>query len=1458
MEGDGADQEKKNLSHRRSSMRRRSSIAMQNRYIHLKPSLNVPLPSGEEMDSWLHTHQVCRDCSVSRGGREHRYPTNYISTTKYRLVTFPFQNLWEQLHKKANLYFFLIAVLSSTPLSPKPAIVAILPLLFVLSVTMAKEGVEDFYRYQMDKEINNRTVKAWRNQAWVDVLWRDLVVGDFVYLTENQGFPADICLLKTSLSTGTCTIDTSNLDGETNLKIRKAQPQSYNLPCEPDGLDYFRPGNFPACIIESSPPSKSLGSNAWTGALSWINPENSSSGPTGKTSLGMSQLLLRGCTLRSTRWIIGFVVMTGADTKLVLNSSPPKFKRSTVDQIVDRALYVIFGLQFSLCTLGAVMNYVWLNGHASDHWYLPYTYEGATSADFRVEAGFSWFTYLILLDIFVPISLYVSMEMVKIVQAYYINVDLEMYYAPTDTPAVARTSNLNEELGQVSYVFSDKTGTLTANVMNFIGCSVGGQAFGDEAFNPDHQQRHSNRYSHITPAHRPSSMPEIFPIPFTDKYLEYAALQTQLDHITEDSKQPGHLQNPSLSSPPFSKASDMQVANEFLTLLATCHTVMPDYPSCKLEHDHSTTCHAQPNFQAASLDERALVMAASNMQYFFYGTLPTKLSVGQGEQKQEIHGFTYKLNIGGKRHAFEVLAQFKFSSARARMGVVVRDPRDDRIKLYVKGSDTKVRSLLDKSAFQAAEDEKLSLWEQTNEHLTMMAAAGLRTLVCAYKVIPEPVFLAWYVEHRKAMEAVTNRENLIDSSIEALEQDLTLLGATAIEDKLQDGVPESIATLAQADMKIWVLTGDKVETAVNIGKSARLLTTAMQQRGFVMLNVDDELDDRTSKKLTLELLENAHSITSDAATDLDSLAVIVSGAALNHIFPPRPKHPITGALRKWTPAQQAEINDLQYRFNDVCHACKAVICCRVSPNQKAEIVQMVRKYVPKAVTLAIGDGANDVSMIKAAHVGIGVSGLEGLQAVMASDYAIGQFKFIVRLLLVHGQWSYRRITVLILYSFYKNAFIALLHVCFAFYSGFSGQIYYDAYIGSAYNIIFTSFPVMMAAIFNKETTAQSCIAYPKMYSGGARNHGFTVNRLLGRISLGMLQSIVFFFLTVLTYSGCSTEQDGYGIDHWTMSTASYSGAVLIVNVYIALETTTWTAVSVFFWTGSIAVWFLFFVVYAGMFLTPEILGVPKALFGTAHFWLVQMLGTVLCTIPHFAAKYIRRQYRSTLRDIVREKDAGYGRGLLDESEQVTNDALSTLDSHPTPALQKTKSLKLNGEKSEVSISFSHHSVEQTGKAGQNYTNSPSAGARVRGLTGAPLLAPDHTDILGSSQQSSTTPLATSRRTLQEHEQDSSSAGLSESNIGQSVPGQAGANRDDGIASPSKAAVVVERESLVLGRRDTTESYAGPPTPLEGDILTSSHINSNTSAAPVGGYGDPVIEDMEDSDDENELERLSVA
>ena len=298
--------------------------------------------------------------------------------------------------------------------------------------------------YRPDPENNGH---EWKFR---EIFWKDIEVGDIVKIDKNKrSIPADIMILQSSTKQGLCNIETSNLDGETNLKIKQAVGVTYSIKCGENG-DEYPCQNELQFKLESEAPNERL--NEWKGVLYFNNNKND------PVSVTINQLLIRGCTLRNTDWIIGIVIYTGKESKLSLNNKESPLKRSHVDTLVDYAIYFIFVVQFLLCIFGITAHYLYLRNNASNEWYQYINSDGTNNSNIIRQSFLNYFTFMVLLDLVVPISLYVSIEVVKVMQIITINNDNAMTYNDPENEfppikPLARTSNLNEELGQVSFIF---------------------------------------------------------------------------------------------------------------------------------------------------------------------------------------------------------------------------------------------------------------------------------------------------------------------------------------------------------------------------------------------------------------------------------------------------------------------------------------------------------------------------------------------------------------------------------------------------------------------------------------------------------------------------------------------------------------------------------------------------------------------------------------------------------------------------------------------------------------------------------------------------------------------------------------------------------------------------------------------------------------------------------------------
>ncbi|KAI3362007.1 hypothetical protein L3Q82_012342, partial [Scortum barcoo] len=1057
----------------------------------------------------------------------YNYANNAIKTSKYNIFTFLPLNLFEQFRRLANAYFAFLMVLQLIPqISSLSWFTTAVPLILVLSITAVKDANDDINRHKSDKQVNNREVSVLVDGELKTEKWMNVQVGDIIKLENNQFVTADLLLLSSSEPLNLVYIETAELDGETNLKVKQALTVTGEMGDFVEVLASFN-GE-----VRCEPPNNRL--DKFKGILS-ID---------GQTyALDNDKVLLRGCTLRNTEWCFGLVIFGGPDTKLMQNSGKTTFKRTSIDHLMNVLVLCIFGFLASMCSALAIGNAIWEVREGSVFTVFLPREEGVNAA---LSSFLSFWSYVIVLNTVVPISLYVSVEIIRLGNSFFIDWDRKMYYPKNDTPAQARTTTLNEELGQIKYIFSDKTGTLTQNIMTFNRCSINGKAYG-----------------------------EVFD--FSGQRVETTEKTEKVDFRWNR-----------LADPKF------------------------------VFHDHSLveTSSILNNtdklfYQAQSPDEGALVTAARNFGFVFRSRTPETITVVEMD----------------KQVTYELLAVLDFNNVRKRMSVIVRSPKG-KLTLFCKGADTIIFERLHPSCNE--------LVKVTNGHLNEYAGEGLRTLALAYKDLDEQYMVEWTKRHHEASTALDGREEKLDELYEEIEKDLLLLGATAVEDKLQDGVPQTIEQLAKADIKIWVLTGDKQETAENIGYSCNMLREEMKDIFIVAANTAEGVKEEllnARRKMCPEAPEEPPVVKGRAGlfwlkkteTVQDEKVDGEYGLIING-------HSLAFALEE----------NLQLELLRTACMCQTVICCRVTPLQKAQVVQLVKRY-KQAVTLAIGDGANDVSMIKAAHIGVGISGQEGMQAVLSSDFSFAQFRYLQRLLLVHGRWSYLRMCKFLQYFFYKNFTFTFVHFWYAFFCGFSAQTVYDEWFITLYNMVYTALPVLGLSLFDQDVNDRWSFQYPQLYTPGQLNQYFNKKAFVRCMMHSCYSSLVLFFIPWAAMRD-TVRDDGKDIaDYQSFALLAQTCLLVVVNIQLCLDTHYWTAVNQFFVWGSLAAYFaITFTMYSnGMFLiftsVFPFVGTARNSLNQPNVWLTLFLTSLLCILPVVAFRFIRLQLRPVINDKVRHK-----------------------------------------------------------------------------------------------------------------------------------------------------------------------------------------------------------------------------
>ncbi|XP_078530991.1 phospholipid-transporting ATPase IC isoform X2 [Lissotriton helveticus] len=1079
--------------------------------------------------------------------KKSKYSGNAIKTSKYNPITFLPMNLYEQFKRAANAYFLALLILQAIPeISSVSWSTTLIPLLLVLSITAIKDLVDDIARHRMDNEINNRSCEVIADGRFKKTKWKHIKVGEIIRLKKNDSVPADILLLTSSDPNSLCYVETAALDGETNLKFKMSLEVTDRLLKE-DGdaggsiKEEKNLADFDG-VVECEEPNNRL--DRFIGTLIWKNRSY---------GLDADKILLRGCTIRNTEVCHGLVLFAGADTKIMRNSGKTRMKRTKIDYLMNYMVYLIFILLILASAGLAIGNSFWEAqiGNYTLSWYL---YDGKTTYTSSYRGFLAFWGYIIVLNTMVPISLYVSVEVIRLGQSYFINWDLQMYYTPKDTPAKARTTTLNEQLGQIEYIFSDKTGTLTQNIMQFKKCSINGETYGTQRDFSGHATGKSgvdfswNMYADGN-------------LTFTDHYL--------IEQI---------------------KSGNDPTVHMFFKLLALCHTVMVERTDGDL------------TYQAASPDEGALVTAARNFGFALLSRTQDTITISEM----------------GTERKYTVHALLDFNSDRKRMSVIVTEPEGNK-RLYCKGADTVIYERLSPNN---------PLKEETQESLDGFASDTLRTLCLCYKDISEEEFEKWNVKYQAASVVSVNRDHALDQVYEEIEKDLILIGATAIEDKLQDGVPQTISKLAKADIKIWVLTGDKKETAENIGYSCELLDNDMT------ICYGEDINALLQKRMGNQQYQN------EGNQELNKRALIITGSWLNEILLEKKKRKKKRLRLKFPKTQEEKQKELvdkmkadaikelrQKSFVDLACECNAVICCRVTPKQKAMVVELVKKY-KKAITLAIGDGANDVNMIKTAHIGVGISGQEGMQAVMSSDYSFAQFRFLQRLILVHGRWSYIRMCKFLRYFFYKNFAFTLVHFWYSFFNGFSAQPVYEDWFIALYNVLYSSLPVLLVGLLDQDVSDKLSLLFPRLYIPGQKDLLFNYKKFFVSLFHGIVSSLIIFFIPYGAFLQTMGQDGEAPSDYQSFAVTTATALIIIVNLQIGLDTSYWTFVNAFSVFGSIAIYFgIMFdlhsagihVLFPSMFIFTG--AAPNAL-RQPYLWLTIIITVAVCLFPVVAGRFL--------------------------------------------------------------------------------------------------------------------------------------------------------------------------------------------------------------------------------------------
>ncbi|WZZ35340.1 hypothetical protein YC2023_018741 [Brassica napus] len=914
---------------------------------------------------------------------------NRISNTKYTLWNFLPKNLWEQFSTWG-------------------------PLIFIFAVSASKEAWDDYHRFLSDKIANEKQVWIVKHGIKKHIQAQEIQVGNIVWLRENDEVPCDLVLLVLLIH------KTAALDGETDLKTRV-------IPSACVGIDLELLHRMKG-VLECPVPDKDI--RRFDANMRLFPPFIDND----VCSLTIKNTLLQSCYLRNTEWACGASVYTGNQTKLGMSRGIAEPKLTAMDAMIDKLTGAIFVFQIVVVLVLGVAGNVWKDTEARKQWYVQYPAEAPWYELLVIPLRFE-----LLCSIMIPISIKVSLDLVKGLYAKFIEWDVEMIDQETGTASYAANTAISEDLGQVEYILTDKTGTLTDNKMIFRRCCIGSIFYGNE--NGDALK----------------GFPGVL----------YAHL---LSAITSGSTD----------------------VIRFLTVMAIGNTVIPVRSKA-----------GDIVYKAQSQDEEALVIAAAKLNMVFVGK---------------------NANLLGNDDLI------------SKSGLM-----NGKIILLSKGADESILP------YACAGQQTRTITEAVEHY----AQLGLRTLCLAWRELEEDEYLEWLVKFKEASSVLVDREWRIAEVCQRLEHDLYILGVTAIEDRLQDGVPETIETLRKAGINFWMLTGDKQNTAIQIALSCNFISP--EPKGQLLL-IDGKSEEDVSRSLERVLLTMRNT-----TSEPKDVAFVIDGWAL-----------------------EIAVKHHRKDFVELAILSRTAICCRVTPSQKAQLVEILKSCDYR--TLAIGDGGNDVRMIQQADIGVGISGREGLQAARAADYSIGRV---------------------------------------------SGTSLFNSVSLMAYNVFYTSVPVLVSVI-DKDLSETSVMQHPQILFYCQAGRLLNPSTFAGWFGRSLFHAIVVFVITIHAYANEKSEMEELGM-------VALSGCIWLQAFVVAQETNSFTVLQhLSIWgnlVGFYVINFLFSAIPSSGMYT-----IMFRLCSQPSYWITMFLIVGAGMGPIFALKYYRYTYRPSKINILQQAE----------------------------------------------------------------------------------------------------------------------------------------------------------------------------------------------------------------------------
>uniref|UniRef100_W8BYI8 Phospholipid-transporting ATPase n=2 Tax=Ceratitis capitata TaxID=7213 RepID=W8BYI8_CERCA len=1035
-----------------------------------------------------------------------KFPPNEIRNQKYNVITFLPLVLFEQFRFFLNLYFLLMALSQFIPdIRIGYPYTYWGPLSFVLMVTIGREAVDDLRRHQRDHEVNSQKYKRLtvnETPGYEMVPSSKLKVGDIIIVEKNERVPADLVLLRTSDKSGSVFVRTDQLDGETDWKLRLAVPLTQKLNKD---ADLF---NIDASVYIEKPQNDI---HSFIGTFSMHDGGD-------ETGLNVENTLWAN-TVVAAGTATGIVIYTGCETRSVMNNSQPRSKVGLLDVEINGLTKVLF-----CAVLGLSLVMMMLKGF-SGPWYRY------------------MFRFVLLFSYIIPISLRVNLDMGK---AFY---SWQMQNDPEIQGTVVRSTTIPEELGRISYVLTDKTGTLTQNEMVFKKIHLGIVSHDNDTFH-----------------HIGQIMQNLAPTILSQSAPGGSGGAGGTSGTTDQPQQPIVITTKPMYSGNRMRHPEGWREWEAVKALALCHNVTPITDEDDNKSVSTSSTYTSSAGGSTSPTKSVINIESSSTEHQYQASSPDEIAlvkwtaeVGLTLIARDINSMTLQMKTRKSKGEsqdgmlqFQILQLFPFTSESKRMGIIVRDSGSGEITFYLKGADVVMTSIVQYNDWLSEESGN-------------MAREGLRTLVVAKKVLTEEQYNDFETRISAARLSVTDRVAKVAAVIESLEREMELLCLTGVEDRLQDGVRPTLELLRNAGVRVWMLTGDKLETACCIAKSSQLIG---RNQGLHVLR---SVSTRTEAHAELNNFRRKQ-----------GHALVISGESLEV------------CLQYYRP-----------EFLELATASPAVVCCRCSPTQKAQVVQLIQHHTGKR-TCAVGDGGNDVSMIQQADAGVGIEGREGRQASLAGDFSIPQFSHIAKLLLVHGRRSYKRSAALSQFVIHRGLIITTLQAVFSAVFYLSSVALYQGFLMVGYSTLYTMFPVF-SLVLDQDITSTTAVTYPELYKDLSKGRSLSYKTFFIWVLISIYQGGVIMYGALILFE-----------DEFIHIVAiSFSALIVTELIMVALTVRTWHRLMVLAELFSLALYLISLAVLHEYFDW-------EFIWSYDFLWKVSIITLVSC-FPLYIIKFLRKK-----------------------------------------------------------------------------------------------------------------------------------------------------------------------------------------------------------------------------------------